>query len=547
MCKSFFLSFLAAFPLSALAVASTQQSDATAILLEKAEALIRDSDFDSAQKVLETAKLSDPENVKVLYQLGWVAYHKRDLKSARAYFSSVVMLAPPAYYSRYFLGRIALLENLPIEAAKWLEPVISSGEPVFDAAAQLANAYRLTGQRAKALEAMQAALRQAPWDGALHYQLGRIYTELGRKSEAEEEFRTSQRLKAIDNELVQKLLECSDLLAKGRKDDAVRLRDDFLQEPKADPDTLVSLGLLFVNAGLPSEALEPFQAAAKRDSASFQAQYNSGLALLKLGRAEEADQYERSALKLQPESPEANAAVGLVLVLEQRYAEAVAPLETAHRLQNSSVKTTTLLATAYLRSGKGAEAVALLRGILRAGTSDPKPYFLLIEALNSLEDVTGALEIAETAQRLFPQSAQAQLAKAQQLARMGRYQEAGPIFAKASDLAPEQPEPLLGLGEVLEKGARFEEAFAAYSRVLERDATNIAASLGAARVLFALQRFAEAKNLLEAALQQHAENSELHYQLSRVYARLGDNEKAIEHARILRELRARELGLSAQP
>ena len=547
VCKLFFLGFLVVLALPAHALAGAQRPDATAIFLEKAGALIRESDLDSAQKVLETAKQSDPENVKVLYQLGWIAYRKRDLKSARTYFSSVVRLAPPAYHSRYFLGRIALLENLPLEASEWLEPVVSSGEPVFDAAAQLAAAYRLANQPARALEPMQSALGRAPWDGALHYQLGRIYAQLGRKPEAEEEFRRSQRLKAIDRLSVEKLLECSNLLAKDQKEAAVRLRDEILQEPQADPDALVSLGLLFATAGLSSEALGPFEAAAERDPTSFEAQYNSGLTLLKLDRARDADAYLRSALRLQPESPEANAGFGLALVLEESYTEAVPPLETAHRLQTSNVRTANLLATAYLRSGAATKAVPLLREILISETGDPKTYFLLVEALNAVQDEQGALQIAETAQRLFPESAQAQMAKAQQLARMGRYQEAGPVFAKASELAPEQVEPLLGLGEVLEKGGRFEESFRAYSRVLERDLTNVAARLGAARVLFAMQRFAEAKSLLEAALSQYAENSELHYQLSRVYERLGDSEKASEHVRILRDLRAKELGLNARP
>jgi len=48
--------------------------------------------------------------VRVRYQLGYVFFRERRLDLAEAEFKVVVNLAPPALYSRYYLGRIALLE-----------------------------------------------------------------------------------------------------------------------------------------------------------------------------------------------------------------------------------------------------------------------------------------------------------------------------------------------------------------------------------------------------------------------------------------------------
>jgi Flp pilus assembly protein TadD len=51
---------------------------------------------------------------------------------------------------------------------------------------------------------------------------------------------------------------------------------------------------------------------------------------------------------------------------------------------------------------------------------------------------------------------------------------------------------------------------------------------------------AEARGVLESAVKVHGENSQLHYELSRVYARLGERDLAAQETRIVQELRARE-------
>jgi len=144
--------------------------------------------------------------------------------------------------------------------------------------------------------------------------------------------------------------------------------------------------------------------------------------------------------------------------------------------------------------------------------------------------------MAEETVRLFPTVPRAYLADAQQLARLGRYQQAGPLFAKAVELAPEQVEPLLGLAEVQQKAGDYAASLGTYQRVLGLDTNNLTATLGAGKDLVQLRRVAEARDLLEKAAGQHANEPQLHIELSRVYARLGDSEKAAEQMRILRDL-----------
>src|SRR4051794_20586129 len=97
-------------------------------LLAEAEARIRDEQFAAADSILSEARKLEPRNVEIIYRLGYVRFRDRKLAAARNDFAEAVKLAPPAWYSRYFLGRIALLEGKPHEAVTWLEPILAANE-----------------------------------------------------------------------------------------------------------------------------------------------------------------------------------------------------------------------------------------------------------------------------------------------------------------------------------------------------------------------------------------------------------------------------------
>lgn len=466
-------------------------------------------------------------------------FHERNLTAARREFTRLVDTAPPALKSRYFLGRIALLESKPAEAVTWLEPLVTADPPVFDAVAQLGKAYLDLGNLEKAKVLTERAINRAEWDGALHYRLGRIYQQMGQQDRARQEFSETVRLKSADRESVQLLLECSQHISKHELAEAIRIRDLLIANPSVDPDVLVAVGAAFAGAGMHQESLEAFVIAAKREPSFFQAHYNTGLALLNLGRPSDAIPSLEASLRLGPDSVDANSALSVAYVLTGRYTDALPTLEHWRRIQPENPRAAMMLALAYLRGGSPAKSVPLLEQLVRA-SSDAKAHFLLIEALNATEQQARALETANQAVQMFPDNAQAHLARAQQLARLGRYGEASPEFTRTLELAPGQTDAMLGLGEVQQKAGDYATSLVTYQRALSVDANNVAATLGAARSLILLQRIGEARNLLESSSAAHPENSQVHYELSRVYARLGERELAAQQTRIMLELRARE-------
>jgi tetratricopeptide (TPR) repeat protein len=146
------------------------------------------------------------------------------------------------------------------------------------------------------------------------------------------------------------------------------------------------------------------------------------------------------------------------------------------------------------------------------------------------------LKLCERAAVRFANLAKAHLAKGQQLARMGRYQESGPSFERAAELQPSAIEPLLGLAEVQNKAAKYEDSLKTYQRVLALDASDLTALLGAGRNLVSLARLTEAKGILEKAAADHADNAQVHVELAKVYARLGERDLSIEQTRISQRL-----------
>jgi tetratricopeptide (TPR) repeat protein len=507
-----------------------------AALLREARKLIDQNNLDGALRLLDQGKTADPQDSEVLYLRGYVLYRQRKLDSAKQDLNSVMQLTPPALQSRYLLGRIAQLEAHPQEAIRLLEPCALADPPVSDAAAQLSKLYWDTGQIAQAQTWTQKAVTQMPWDGSLHYRLGRIYQQNKQNELAKQEFAESMQRKTADSESVAKLMECSRALASRDAETALRIRGEFLNHPNLDPDLLVALGTTFAEAGAPAQAVELYQTAAQRDPQFFQAQFNFGLAELNLGQPANAISPLQASLHLWPQSKEANAALGLAYVMQGKFTDSVLPLEAARSADPADTRTTGLLSLAYYRTGAAAKAVPLLRETIQSAGEDPKFYFLLIECLNATEQQAEALTVADQALTKFPTLARAWMGKAQQLARLGKYHEAGPLFAKAAELAPNQPEPLLGLGEAEQKDGNYEAALQHYQQAMSQNGGPTAV-LGAARSLVFLRRLPEARTMLEQSLHNFEENSQLHYELSRVYARLGEKELAAEQTKITQRLK----------
>jgi tetratricopeptide (TPR) repeat protein len=516
-------------------VCSTETSPSATI--RQVRLLIARNDFKKALELLNSEKTNDKSHAQRLYLRGYVLFRLERIDDAKRELQAALKVDQQSLQPRYILGRIAESERRPIEAIHWLEPCAEARPPVEDSPARIGKLYWDTGQTDKARVATEKAVAASPWDGGLHYRLARIYQQSGEVELARREFGESMKANAVDTQSVTKLMDCSQALASRDVTSALKIREEFLNARQLDPDLLIALGTTFATAGSPQQAVALFELAAAHDPKSFRAQFDFGLALLNLKQPVEAVPPLETSLRLVPESKEANAALALAYVMQGNFKRAIAPLEGAMQADPHDRKTAGLLSVAYYRSGDAAKAIPILRQSIKSSQDDPKFFFLLIDCLNATENQEEAVLVANEALERFPQLAQAWLGKAQQLTRLGRYHDAGPLFAKAAELAPQQVEPLLGLAEAQQKDGDYQAALETYRKAALRD-RSVTALLGEARSLVYLGRLAEARTLLEQGVSQNSGDAQVHFELSRVYARMGEKQRAEEQTRLVQQLRA---------
>lgn len=493
---------------------SSHAADASALAAD-AEKMIQSERFSEAAPLLEQAVRLSPGDPEIRYRLGYTQFRLRRLEAARSNLVQVVRSAPPAHYSRYFLGRIALLENKPAEAVTWLEPV-----RVLDWASQLAAAYAMSGQTAKAMGLLRTAIAAEPWDGSLYYRLGRLQQKMGQPALAKESLAVSARLKETSRTDVEVLMAVSRSLTELRREEGRDIGRQISERKDADPDALVALGVLYGGASMDQDAMQAFAAAVARKQDYFQAQFNLGLALLRSNRTREALGPLAEAVKLLPQSEEAGITYGLACVMGQKYAEAVPPLERAWKSGKAPTRAGALLGTALLRSGNSVRAAAVLRDAASRPDADLPAHMLLVEAMNEAHDMVGALSAALAAEKKFANEPQAYMASGQQLARAGRYPDARGRFEKVRELQPENAEASLGLADCLQKTGRYQEALEPYRAALNGATTWLASRLGLARSLLALRQFDECRMVLLEARERYPDDATVKLELARVDARL---------------------------
>lgn len=518
------------------AVGAVSQSEP--VELDKANALISKEKFQQAIDLLNPLCQANAEDTAAFYLRGYSLYRLQELDRAKADFERVVKISQVAPRSSYFLGMIFLKQGHPEKAVSWLEPAAEAKPPVEDAPQQLSKAYFDSHQLENARMWTEKSIQLMPWSGGLHYRMGRIYQQLNLKDQASKEFQISLSLKGSDKDAVRMLLDSSQGIARGDITIGREARSVFLKQQQTDPDVLVALGSEFASAGFPEDSLELFREAARRDPSSFQAHFDLALALLNLSRPAEAVAPLEESLKIAPSSIDAKTSLGLSYVLLGQFQEALPLLESVYRAQPSNAKTAGLLGVAYLRTGSAQKAIPIIEKILQKQPDEAKLYFLLIECLNGSEKQVEALEVAAQAAARFPTLAKAHLAKGQQLARLGRYREAGPCFQRAVEIAPRDIDSYLGLAETQNKSGSYDASLASYKKALEIDPENLAAQLGAGKNLVALRRLPEAQDLLEKAATLHPGSPQVHFELSRIYARLGADDRAAEQTQIVQQLQS---------
>lgn len=171
--------------------------------------------------------------------------------------------------------------------------------------------------------------------------LARVYLKGGRRAEAEQQFAVSSARRQHYNDAARQGVDCVQALTNRPLEEA-RATCRALFDP-ADPDKLITLGMLYGEQGYYAESLEPFKKALAMDPDSFETNYNLGLSYFRLKHYADARGSLAKAVDLRPDFFGSNALLGATLFTLEEDELAYRVLDHAHQLKPEDTDTVVLL------------------------------------------------------------------------------------------------------------------------------------------------------------------------------------------------------------
>ncbi|HSR55700.1 MAG TPA: tetratricopeptide repeat protein, partial [Alphaproteobacteria bacterium] len=232
--------------------------------------------------ICEKILAEDADHVDALYVLGWIAFGRKDLRTALDHFQRVIKLKPDHARAHNNIGTVLMTAGNAIAAGRHLEAAVAA-DPNFTEAYNNLGAVRLTQNEPNAARAaFEKAAALAPNDPGTLNNLGSVKLRLGDADGAIAEFKKA--LSARPD-----LAEAHNNLAnayrrKGLLEDAVASLGRGLEAAPDSPELLCNLGVIHYELGDYEAALGDYDRALAAHSDHRRSAYMRTFPLLALGR-----------------------------------------------------------------------------------------------------------------------------------------------------------------------------------------------------------------------------------------------------------------------
>ena len=368
---------------------------------------LRNNRYDAAAREFQATLALDPTLVlPARFPLAVSLFELRRLDESRREFEAVRQAVGNHPNVEYYLGRIDLQQGKLDAAVRELSQ--AAAQPPFpDTAYYLGYAYLKQHDLAPAEKWLRQAAAINPRDAEVEYRLGTLYSESGRKDEAQQAFSRSEELRRREAEVDRLRVDCTEKLAHGSLRDA-RPVCAKLFDPE-DADKLTILGTLYGQHGDFEEALDPLRRAAELSPNSPQMQYNLAFDYFQLSRYQEARTPLAKAVERWPDLFPLNALYGAVLDKLGEAEPAYRALHRAHELNPQDPSTASLLYQVSLRlaakslTGKQYEtSLGYLKEAAQLRPGEPEPHRLLSEVYQATGRQAEAAAERREAERLTP-------------------------------------------------------------------------------------------------------------------------------------------------
>jgi tetratricopeptide (TPR) repeat protein len=233
-----------------------------------ARIVIRNRDWNN-DKVLFTRTIDvDPEAYPIVDNLALLYWNQGERDKAESMWRGILARDPNNVKALNNLGLVEGQRKQYSEAAGFFARVIELKPGLSDSHRNLGATYRLMGMAGPAESQLRMALALSPLDSRVLNELGRLFLDEGRVSEAEDQFRASVR--NGPNVLAYDFLG-EILIRRGAVGEAERDFRAALSLDESDSNAHFGLGYLDKAAGRKAEALSQYQAGLVKDPTNPQA------------------------------------------------------------------------------------------------------------------------------------------------------------------------------------------------------------------------------------------------------------------------------------
>jgi len=214
-----------------------------------------------------------------------------------------------------------------------------------------AGVLRAAGEREKAIEHFNRALKLKPDSAEVHSNLGNALSELGRVDDAIKHYRKAISLEPDFSEGHYNLAVA---LAKlGETDEAIAEYREAFRLDRWNLDALNNLAYLLAQQGETEEAIRLYKKAIALEQGNIIAHGRLGLALAKVGRIDEAIREFRIVLKARPDDVEMNCNVGILLERQNKIGDAIKHYRRALEIKPDDTKAHKCLQSALAKQKMG--------------------------------------------------------------------------------------------------------------------------------------------------------------------------------------------------
>jgi protein O-GlcNAc transferase len=449
--------------------------------------------------MLAGAQQTTMQQADQAFRAGTDAYARGDLSTARTQFGLATQLAPGIEEGHSALGVVLYALGQYPQAIAELETALKLNPDDRNAEENLAQAYSQTGSPDKAvvlfekmdgesplradllavwardlatgsnttaaIEIMRRAVTAEPQNASLVDQLGSLYAQAGRWSDAEAAFSSALQM---DAQLTSAHMHLAVVLS--HEQQMGRAAGEFGQAAQLDPHNAAvqfEWGNALVAANDDDGAIPHFQQAIGIDPNLLDAEYQLALALQRSGRATEAIPLFQKVVEARPQQAEPLTNLGLALVQVGRAKEAVPLYLRASALTPENATIHQDLGAAYVQENNVDDAIREFQTGLKLAPQDPHLHYDLGLAFKLKDDLPDAIAELESALRLDPASPDAPYTLGILYMQDGRFDDAVRNLRAALELRPRNGDGWSILGSIYRQQGKYEDAAAALKKAIE--------------------------------------------------------------------------------